>query len=253
MTVLAAKSLSCGYGKQKVLHDIDFALRGSEIVALLGPNGAGKSTLLKALARQLAFQQGQITLDNHALWQLPPRQVARALAHLPQAESHELSLSVVEAVALGRAPHRGWFLPLTASDWQIVERCLSEFDLTTLRDRPLDQLSGGQRQRVALARALAQEPKLLLLDEPTTHLDPKHQVDFFAVLKRLRSQGLGAALTLHDLNQAARWCDRLVLIADGRIVAEGQPSEVLTSPLLQQVFNVQARIQQIADGLYVSY
>lgn len=253
MTVLTAQALSCGYGKRMVLHNIDFSLRGAELVALLGPNGAGKSTLLKALARQLPLQRGQVALDGRSLWQLSPRHVARMLAYLPQSESHELSLSVADAVALGRAPHRGWFLPLSTDDWQVVERCLIDFDLTALRDRPLDQLSGGQRQRVALARALAQQPKLLLFDEPTTHLDPKHQVDFFAVLKRLQAEGLGAVLTLHDLNQAARWCDRLVLIADGRITAQGQPADVLTPLLLQQVFGVHARIQKLDDGLHVSY
>jgi len=239
MTRLAAQHLTCAYGRHTVLHDLSLTVQPGEILALLGPNGAGKTTLLRALARLLRPRMGTVLLADQNLWRLRPRAVARRLALAPQSEGASWPVTVEQAVALGRAPHRGWLLPYSVHDRQILEQVLVQTGLQTLRHRRITELSGGEQRRVILARALAQEPQVLLLDEPTTHLDLRYQTEVLALLQRLaRRDGLAVVVTLHDLNHAALCATRVALLAHGTLVAVGHPEAVLTPDCLAQVYGV---------------
>jgi len=239
MTRLEARDLTCAYDRHTVLHDLSLTVQPGEILALLGPNGAGKTTLLRALARLLRPRAGTVLLDGENIWRLRPRVVARRLALAPQSEGMSSPVTVEQAVALGRAPHRGWLLPYTTRDRQVIEQVLAQTDLQALRHRLITELSGGEQRRVILARALAQEPQVLLLDEPTTHLDLRYQTELLALIQRLAQRdGIAVVVTLHDLNHAALCATRVALLAHGTLVAMGHPEAVLTPDYLSQVYGV---------------
>lgn len=239
MTRLEAHGLTCAYNRRTVLHDLSLTVQPGEILALLGPNGAGKTTLLRALARLLRPRAGTVLLAGENIWQLRPRAVARRLALAPQSEGMSSPITVEQAVALGRAPHRGWLLPYTTRDRQAIEQVLAQTGLQALRHRLITELSGGEQRRVILARALAQEPQILLLDEPTTHLDLRYQTELLALIRRLAQRdGIAVVVTLHDLNHAALCATRVALLAHGALVAMGHPEAVLTPDCLGQVFGV---------------
>jgi len=236
---LEARDLTCGYNGRPVLEELSLAAHAGQVLALIGPNGAGKTTLLRAMARLLRPRQGTLLLADQQVWQLSPRTVARRLALAPQDSGHAWALTVEQVVALGRAPHRGWFLPLGAEDRERVDWALGRTGLGELRERPVTKLSGGEQRRVILARALAQEPEVLLLDEPTAHLDLKYQTQILELVRQLAHRdGLAVVITLHDLNQAA-WCaDRLALLAEGRLLAVGETEDVLVSSYLARAYGV---------------
>ena len=239
MTRLEARDLTCAYNRHTVLHDLSLTVQPGEILALLGPNGAGKTTLLRALARLLRPRAGTVLLDGENIWRLRPRAVARRLALAPQSEGMSSPVTVEQAVALGRAPHRGWLLPYTTRDRQTIEQALAQTGLQELRHRLITELSGGEQRRVILARALAQEPQVLLLDEPTTHLDLRYQTELLALIQRLAQRdGIAVVVTLHDLNHAALCVTRVALLAHGALVAMGHPEAVLTPDCLGQVYGV---------------
>ena len=239
MTRLEARDLTCAYDRHTVLHDLSLTVQSGEILALLGPNGAGKTTLLRALARLLRPRAGTVLLDGENIWRLRPRTVARRLALAPQSEGMSSPVTVEQAVALGRAPHRGWLLPYTTRDRQVIEQVLEQTGLQALRHRLITELSGGEQRRVILARALAQEPQVLLLDEPTTHLDLRYQTELLALIQRLAQRdGIAVVVTLHDLNHAALCATRVALLAHGTLVAMGHPEAVLTPDCLSQVYGV---------------
>ena len=239
MTRLEARDLTCAYDRHTVLHDLSLTIHPGEILALLGPNGAGKTTLLRALARLLRPRAGTVLLDGENIWRLRPRVVARRLALAPQSEGMSSPVTVEQAVALGRAPHRGWLLPYTTRDRQVIEQVLAQTGLQALRHRLITELSGGEQRRVILARALAQEPQVLLLDEPTTHLDLRYQTELLALIQRLAQRdGIAVVVTLHDLNHAALCATRVALLAHGTLVAMGHPEAVLTPDCLSQVYGV---------------
>jgi iron complex transport system ATP-binding protein len=240
MPHLRAHELTCAYDQRVILQHLCLEVRPGEVLALIGPNGSGKTTLLRALSRLLRPRSGRVLLADDDVWRQTPRAVARRLALAPQAESTAGSLTVEQAVALGRAPHRGWLLPYTANDQQVLERVFAHTGLQALRQRLLSELSGGEQRRVILARALAQEPQVFLLDEPTAHLDLRYQAEVLTLVQRLAQQdGLAIAITLHDLNQAALCATRIALLADGKLVASGSPEEVLTPDCLAQAYGVQ--------------
>lgn len=239
MDALAAQHITCGYRGRPVLEDLCLAARSGEILALIGPNGAGKTTLLRAMARLLRLLRGRVLLADEDLWRTAPRDVARQLALAPQTDGTHWPLTVEQAVALGRAPHRGWLLPLSADDRAVIEQALQQTGLISLRERRVTELSGGEQRRVILARALAQEPRILLLDEPTAHLDLKYQTEILELATRLAHQdGLAVVITLHDLNLAALHADRLALLSEGQLLALGNPAEVLTPERLTSVYGV---------------
>jgi iron complex transport system ATP-binding protein len=243
---LETRGLSCAYavnGRRAVLQAVDFALHSGELVGLIGPNGAGKTTLLRALSRLLRPLQGQVLLQKADIWQLSPRQVARQIGRVPQTANPAWPYTVEHVVGMGRYPHRSWLSPFNGRDAAIVEQALARLQLETLRHRPLNTLSGGEQQRALIARALVQEPGVLLLDEPIANLDIHHQYQVLALVKDLvKRSGLAVLMAIHDLELAARYCDRLVLLNQGRVWAAGPPAEVLQDEHLRTVFGVETQL-----------
>ncbi|HXO22198.1 MAG TPA: ABC transporter ATP-binding protein [Thermoanaerobaculia bacterium] len=240
---LAARGLACAYGARTVLEGFDLVAEPGTITVLLGPNGAGKSTALRALARLLPPRAGAVTLDGREIWRLPRRSFVREVAFLPQIEVAAWPMTVEQLVLLGRLPHRGWLLPYSARDHEAVAVALAQVELTDLVRRDLDSLSGGERRRAMLARALAQEARVLLLDEPGAHLDLRHQTELFLLLRRLtRERGVAVVSSLHDLNLAAIFADRAVLLSGGRVLAQGAPREVMTPELLRAAFGIAVEV-----------
>lgn len=243
---LTVTDLSVGYGDVAIVKNVDLQINPQQITTLVGPNGCGKSTLLKAFARILKPQSGQVTLQGQPITSYSTRDVATRLAILPQGPVVPEGLTVTELVAQGRFPHQTLFRQWSAGDRVAVERAMALTALEAFADRPVMSLSGGQRQRCWLAMVLAQNTPILLLDEPTTFLDLKVQVDLMALLSRIVVEdGRTMVLVLHELNLAAAFSDRIVMMRDGQIVAEGSGAEVIRPEQLQQVFEMRADV--IAD------
>lgn len=237
MTALAARALHAGYGSREVLRGIDLALAGGERIALVGPNGSGKTTLLRVLAGTLRPSAGTVELDGTALTTLAPRARARRIAVVPQTFTTPFAFTAREVAGLGRTPHVGAFGRPTARDRAAVDGALALADCGAVADRLLAELSGGERQRALIAMALAQEGDVLLLDEPTVHLDPQHQRSTLDLLGRLaRERGVLVVVVLHDLNLASAMSDRVLVLADGRVVADGRPLDVLRAASVESVF-----------------
>jgi iron complex transport system ATP-binding protein len=225
--------------RREVLRDATLLLRAGELVALLGPNGSGKTTVLRLLTGQLRPDAGRVTFDGVAVSAWRRDALARRVAVLPQQLDLPAGFRVAELVEMGRAPHARRLFASTAEDERAVRRALVDADALELAHRFADELSGGERQRVLVAMALAQEPELLLLDEPTLHLDLAHQVSLLSTIRRLRSQrGLAVLAVLHDLNLAAAFAPRVVVLADGGVAADGPAGAVLTPVLVERVFGV---------------
>jgi len=241
--ILEAQILAVGYAEQLVIPGLSLQIAKGAITALVGPNGSGKSTLLKTLARLITPRFGTVYLDGQAIARLSTREVARQLAILPQEPSAPEELTVGELVEQGRYPYAGPLRMLREQDSRAIDEALIQTNMMKFRHRRLDSLSGGERQRAWIALALAQATPILLLDEPTTFLDIGHQLEVLDLVQRLNhTSGKTIVLVLHDLNQAARYADRMVVLSAGRIVADGAPNEVLTASLLAEVFQVQAHI-----------
>ena len=237
MTTLVATAITAGYGVRQVLRECSFAMGSGEIVAVVGPNGAGKSTLLRVLAGLLRPAAGSVALDGEELARLSRSAVAKCIAVVPQIFDTLFPFTVREVVALGRTSRLGAFGRASADDVIAVDRAIVDLELEALASRRIDRLSGGERQRAVLAMALAQETAVLLLDEPTVHLDPGHQLATPALLRDLaRRRELAVCAVLHDLNLASAFASRIAAIADGRIVRDGTPLEVLSSDLVLAVF-----------------
>ncbi|MDQ2588309.1 ABC transporter ATP-binding protein [Saccharothrix yanglingensis] len=241
---LVADRVARTAGGHLVLDGVSVACEPGSTLGLLGPNGAGKSTLLRLLAGLLAPDTGVVTLDGEPLRSLPRRAVARRVAVVEQQVDTQVDLSVRDVVRLGRIPHRRAWSGESAEDAAAVRDALAATGLADRADQSWHTLSGGERQRVQLARALAQRPRELLLDEPTNHLDVAHQLDLLDLVRSLPVTGVVA---LHDLNLAAMFCDRLVVLRAGGVVAAGTPAEVLTEDLVADVYGVRTRIT-VEDG-----
>jgi iron complex transport system ATP-binding protein len=241
--VLAARGVTLAYEDAVVATALDLDIVEGTVTAVIGPNGSGKSTLLRALARLLPVREGVVLLDGTDIRDRPTREVARRLGLLPQSPPLSVSITVEELVGRGRYPHRRWFEAWSKDDERAVEEALAMAHLVELRRRPVDRLSGGQRQRVWIAMALAQQSPVMLLDEPTTHLDMAHRLEVLDLLAALnRDLGRTVVMVMHELDEAARYADRLVAMRDGRIVASGPPAEVVTADMVEAVFGVRCRI-----------
>ena len=250
---MQAKSLELAYlpDGPPVLHDFSLTIRPGTFLGIVGPNGSGKSTLLHALSRSLRPTRGVVLLGGSDLYaDLKARDAAQIVAVMPQETAVSLGFTVREVVRMGRSPHlpRRPFAAETEADEQIVTDALYSVGLTELAERTVPTLSGGERQRVLLARALAQQPEVLLLDEPTSHLDLRHQSETLALAHSLahpknKAQGKAVLAVLHDVNLASAWCDEIVLLSEGRIAASGPPAEALTAETLRRVYGVQVRVQ----------
>jgi iron complex transport system ATP-binding protein len=221
------------------LQEVDMSIRTGELVGLVGPNGSGKSTLLKTLAGQITPTTGTITLDSQPLARYARRELARRIGYLPQVVNAAFAFTVEEVVAQGRYPHGGALGLLSAHDHEVIHRAMEWTHTLAFAKRPVQVLSGGEQQSVFLASVLAQEAEFLLLDEPTSALDLHHQVDVFDRLAELARAGLGVVVITHDLNLAAQYCSRLVLLLGGRVIADGSPAEVIREPILRQAYDAE--------------
>ncbi|TRW97411.1 ABC transporter ATP-binding protein [Paracoccus sp. M683] len=223
-----------------ILQEISFSVAEREVIAICGANGAGKSSLLRLLYRYQAPRKGTVRLTGRDLWQMSAPEAARIVAAVLQEQPTDFALTARQIVALGRLPHRKGLGP-GATDHAVVEACLGRMDLRQMADRSFGTLSGGERQRVMVARALAQEPRVLILDEPTNHLDIRHQLELLALLRGL---GLTVIATLHDLTLAAEFADRMLILHEGRVIADAPPDRALSEITIARAFNVSARVDR---------
>jgi len=248
--MIAIEDVDAGYGDQPVLQNVTLRVARGEFVGLIGPNGCGKTTLLRVLSGVLAPSRGQVRLQGANLRDIGRRQLARTMACLLQRFSLDLPFTVREVVLMGRSPHLPRIGGETRRDFELVQRAMGLTDVSCLADRSITEISGGERQRVLIAMCLAQEPDVLLLDEPTSHLDIRHQVSILDLITRLNRQtGLTVVAVLHDLNLAAEYCRRLAVLDRGRLQALGPPEDVLTTEMIFRVYgvNVLAQRNPISD------
>jgi iron complex transport system ATP-binding protein len=242
-TRLQASGLGLGYGDRLVVDGLDLTVESGTVTSVIGPNGCGKSTLLRALGRLLSPRAGEVLLDGKRIDKLPTKEVARTVGLLPQTPVAPEGLTVADLVARGRHPHQTWYRQWSVEDEAAVTDALRLTKMQEHASRVVDELSGGQRQRAWISMTLAQGTELLLLDEPITYLDLAHQVDVLDLVHDLHTtRGTTVVMVLHDLNLAARYSDRLVAMRAGKIVAQGDPHEVLTEELLRDVFDLDAKI-----------
>jgi iron complex transport system ATP-binding protein len=231
------------YGDRRVLRGVSVRVASGEVVGLVGPNGCGKTTLLRAVTRVVAHQDGEVAVRGRPLATLHRRELAQDIAVVPQTAGLPPQLTALEAVVMGRTPHLGFFEQESAADYDIAFGALERVGAAVLAERPVGELSGGERQVVLLARALAQGSAVLLLDEPTASLDIGHQMELFALVRDLaRTEGRAVLAALHDLTLASLYCDRLVLLAGGVVVADGSPAEVLTVDHIRQAYGASATL-----------
>ncbi len=239
-----AQAVSFSVEAKTLLDGVDVRAERGQFLGLIGPNGAGKSTLLRALSGVLRYQEGAVALEGSDLQSMPARDVAAMLALVPQIAPYTQGFTAFELVVMGRYPHLGRFQVEGEADDRIAREAMRRTETEQFAERTLDTLSGGERQRVFLARALAQQPRVLLLDEPTSNLDILHQLKILGLVRTLVDDGLTVIAAIHDLNLAARYCDRLVLLSEGRVVTEGPPEEVLAPETIESTFGVRSAIHR---------
>lgn len=244
MADLILEGVSCAYAAEPVLEGVSLRIGPGDFVGILGPNGSGKSTLIRTAGRVLHPRLGRVLLDAADLYTLSPRGSAQFIGVVPQETTIDFDFTCYEVVLMGRSPHLGRFEEERPEDHRIVREAMERTRSWDLRDRLFGRLSGGERQRVIVARAFAQTPKVLLLDEPTSHLDVRYQLEILELVRALcREKSVAVLAALHDLNLAAHFCDRLVLLDRGRMAAMGRWDEVLTPERVREVFGVEAEVR----------
>lgn len=251
-TLLHASDVTFAYGTDPVLRDVSIELHAGELVAMIGPNGSGKSTLLRALLGHVRAA-GSITWDARALSKWPARELARRVGYLPQNPSFDPESWVRDVLRLGRAPYWSAFGIESPTDLHVIDDVARQIGLHNLLDRRIDELSGGQQQRVFVGRCLVQQPAALLLDEPTTFLDLRHQVELLSLLQKLsREQSIGILMASHDLNLVAGFADRMILLDGGAVAATGAPADVMRDELISKVYGVRMeRIERTGSAVPV--
>ena len=249
MVKIKIKDLSFSYGSNKILDDLEIVVGDSEVLGLIGPNGSGKTTLIKCIDRILK-PKGSIFLDGRDIKAMSRQDIARYLGYVPQSSSSVLSTTVFDTILMGRRPHMGW--RVAEED---IERVVETMELLHIEEfalKDFNELSGGQKQKVLVARALCQEPEVLLLDEPTSNLDLKHQLEVMEIIRDLvRKTDISAVMAIHDLNLASRYADTLVMLKKGRIYATGDPVSLLTSGNVRSVYGVEAVVIDSFETPYV--
>ena len=239
------QDLHLSYGGPPIVEELTVTIPTQTITAIIGPNGCGKSTLLKALARILIPEQGKVEVNEVDIHSQSTKEIARQLGLLPQNPRSPDGITVSDLIQRGRYPHQGIFRQWSREDEASVNNALSLTGLTNFSDKPIDELSGGQRQRVWIAMLLAQETPIMLLDEPTTHLDIAHQIEVLDLLKELtRQHNRTIVMVLHDINLAVRYADNLIAMRDGKVKTFGEPHNVVTAQMMHEVFSIQAQILQ---------
>jgi len=242
--MLSTEGLNFRYREKPVLENICLEIRKGEIIGILGPNGCGKTTLLKLLNKDLKPDSGRVLLDGKDLKDITKREIAKQIAVVPQGNEIRFAFTVRDIVAMGRMPFLERFQVESSDDMRIVDEAMEDTNITEFSDRLINTMSGGERQRVIIARALAQTPRIILLDEPTLHLDVCHQFEALDLVKDLsEKEDLTVVIVSHDLPMVVKYCDRIVLIHDHKIVAVGTPEEVLTKENMRTVFNIEAVLE----------
>lgn len=245
---ISIQHITFSYNGTPTLADIDFAIAPGELVALVGPNGSGKSTLIKCINGILKTQKGIIEIEGKAIEKYSPMELASEIAYIPQNENRQSTLNVFDMVLLGRKPYINW--KPSENDLQIVAETIKNLHIEQIATKAFNKLSGGQQQTVYMARALAQQPKILLLDEPTSNLDIKHQVEVLELLKKLTQKGITVVIALHDINLASRYADKIMMIKSGQLFAAGG-REVITENNLEALYDVQVEIISHNNDLLV--
>ena len=250
---LTTKDFSTGYQGNKIIKSISLSLERSEWLGIIGANGSGKSTFLKGISRILDVYTGSAYLYGQDIHNSSTKEIAKKISVLPQHQRSNLTLTVYELVSLGRSPHKKWWeLDLDEIDHSKVERSIELTDMIAFKDKPVDTLSGGQRQRAFLSLALAQDAKTLLLDEPTTFLDLRYQLQFLDLLKKInQEQEITIVTVIHDLNLAARYCDRIAVLKEGELLEVGSPRKVLNNELMKKAFQVETCQIETPVGLQI--
>ncbi len=244
MKAIETKDIRFSYNTKEIIKGISFSLEHGEFLGIIGPNGAGKSTILRILAGILKPKMGKIYIFNQNIYNMKRKSLAQKIAFVPQETHFGLNFSVEDIVAMGRFPYQDAFQRENKMDREAIEHALSYVNVMQFRKRPVNSLSSGERQRVVLARALAQEPAILLLDEPTSHLDLHHQNAIMELLKKLNSEGMSVIIVNHDLNLACLYCQRLVLMHEGCIYSEGAPESLINVETLKRVYRTEVKIIQ---------
>jgi cobalamin transport system ATP-binding protein len=243
--MIEANSISFRYREDWVLQDVSFRVEKGEFVGVIGPNGSGKTTLLKILYRLLSPQKGEILFELVPMRKMDRNDIAKRIAVVAQETQLLFPFSVLETVLMGRSPYLGHLMFESEKDLEIAKKAMEWTKVFPFSERPMDELSGGERKRVFIARALAQEPEVILLDEPTANLDIHHQIDFLDLILTLnRERGLTIVMASHDMNIASEFCDRLILLQDGRIYKMGTPDEVITKENIESVYGCEVWIDQ---------
>jgi iron complex transport system ATP-binding protein len=241
--MLTVEQLDAGYGDTLALQEISLEISSGDFLGVLGPNGCGKTTLLRVVRGTLRPQRGHVKLDERDLSTIDSRSLARTMAYLPQDMTIDLDFTIRELTLIGRSPHLTRFACESDADRRVAERSMELTDVLHLADRPVTALSGGERQRALIAMCLAQEPRILLLDEPTNHLDIAHQLSILDLIARINRDGLAVIAVFHDLNLAAEYCSRLILMENGRVAAAGTPAEVITENAIRRVYGVEVTVE----------
>lgn len=249
MVILSANSLSAGFGDKIIIHNLSLAVEKGQILSIIGPNGSGKSTLLKVLSRSLMPLKGSVLLDGKDIQSFNAKNLACQLAILHQSSRAPTDLTVRDLVEYGRFPYQHWWKGRNEEDKRVVEWALEQTRLIDLSARLVSTLSGGEQQRAWIAMALAQKPRILLLDEPTTYLDICHQIEILDLIRQLnREQGITIVMVLHDLNYAARYSDNIAVLRQGSLYAAGYPADMITPTMLREVFQVEADVWSDHNG-----
>ena len=245
---LAADALFAGYDGKTIVSDVSITIPQNKISVILGANGCGKSTLLKTFAKLLKPEQGSILLDGKSIFSIPSKQMAQTLGLLPQSPVVPEGIKVTDLVARGRFPYRKLLGGLQKEDFAAVEEALEMMGITELADACVDELSGGQRQRVWIAMALCQGTKTLFLDEPTTYLDIRYQIEILQLVKKLNQKfGITIIMVLHDINQAIAYSDNVIGMKDGKVLVEGEPEEVITEESIKELYGIELGVTRV-DG-----
>ena len=239
------KDLSFSIGDKRILNDLHLSIKNKEFIGIIGPNGSGKSTFLKCVYRVLTPDVGTIYLDDKEIKTLSVKETAKKMAVVAQHNETSFDFSVIEMVLIGRSPHKKFMQRDNHDDYEMAYKALDKVGMLDFKDRSINSLSGGEKQRIILARALVQDTECLILDEPTNHLDIRYQLQFMSIAKDLHITILSA---IHDLNIASMYCDKLFALKDGRIIAYGSPKEVLTKEIIEELYNVKARIMNDDNG-----
>ncbi|UTC64277.1 ABC transporter ATP-binding protein [Treponema sp. OMZ 788] len=252
MDMLRIENLSLSYGEKHVVQNLNLRVKKGQVVSIIGPNASGKSTILKSIAGIIKPVSGKIFIEEKDISKMDSKKLAQKVSILLQQNKNPDDISIEELVYFGRYPHKKWFEGFEASDKKIIEEAMKLTNTFALRDKTLETLSGGERQRAWIAMALAQEPDILLFDEPTTYLDLAHQIEFLELVNRLNKEtGVTVVLVLHDLNQAARYGNYLFAMKEGKIFAQGNPEEVLNPQNILSIYKIEADIINRPDRLVV--